>query len=90
MTAPTESALYPELAAESVMAVRMKLGMSSISFNYRKILGALTTTLIVDFFNNKGKLYTLGYILPADTIDRTESRVSLLLQLIKKNLTETL
>lgn len=88
LTAPTTSALYPELAAESVMAVRMKLGMSRISLNYRRLPGNIAPMLVIDFFNNKGKLYTLRYNLPPDTPERTERRTSLLIHLIQKNLAE--
>lgn len=85
ITAPQETALYPGLVASAIMDVRMKLGMSRISLNYRKVLG---TMLPVDFFNDKGKLYTQRYNFPPDTPERTERRISLLLHLIRKGLPE--
>ena len=68
------------------MDVRMKLGMSCIQLNYRKIFNQIVPMLVIDFFNDKGKLYTLRYNLPPDTPERTERRVSLLLHLLRKDL----
>lgn len=89
ITAPNQSALYPDLVAANILEVRMKLGMSRVSVNYREILGSVFPMLVIDLFNEKGKLYTLRYNLPPDTPERTERRVSLLLNLIKKHLTAT-
>lgn len=86
ITAPQETTLYPGLVARTVMDVRMKLGMSRISLSYREVLGNLMPVLAVDFYNEKGKLYTLRYNLPPDTPERTERRVSLLLHLLRKDL----
>lgn len=86
ITAPQETALYPGLVASSIMDVRMKLGMSRIQLNYRKILNQIVPILVIDCFNDKGKLYTLRYNLPPDTPERTERRVSLLLHLLRKDL----
>lgn len=86
ITAPQETALYPGLVASAIMNVRMKLGMSRIQLNYRKIFNQIVLVLVIDFFNDKGKLYTLRYNLPPDTAERTERRVSLLLHLLRKDL----
>ncbi|ENZ2229583.1 hypothetical protein ACGG0V_004545 [Salmonella enterica] len=86
ITAPQETALYPGLVASAIMDVRMKLGMSRIQLNYRKIFNQIVPMLVIDFFNDKGKLYTLRYNLPPDTPERTERRVSLLLHLLRKDL----
>ncbi|BEM75861.1 hypothetical protein SME36J_52840 (plasmid) [Serratia marcescens] len=86
ITAPQETALYPGLVASAIMDVRMKLGMSRIQLNYRKIFNQIVPMLVIDFFNDKGKLYTLRYNLPPDTAERTELRVSLLLHLLRKDL----
>ncbi|EBS5529930.1 hypothetical protein CUL92_18575 [Salmonella enterica subsp. enterica serovar Telelkebir] len=67
----------------------MKLGMSRISLNYRTVPGAVLPMLVIDLFNEKGKLYTLRYNLPPDTPERTERRISLLLSLIQKQLSGT-
>lgn len=86
ITAPQETVLYPGLVASGIMDVRMKLGMSRIQLNYRKIFNQIVPMLVIDFFNDKGKLYTLRYNLPPDTPERTERRVSLLLHLLRKDL----
>lgn len=89
ITAPNHSELYPDLVTANIMDVRMKLGMSRISLNYRTVLGAVLPMLVIDLFNEKGKLYTLRYNLPPDTPERTERRISLLLSLIHKQLSAT-
>ncbi|MGX5056794.1 hypothetical protein ACWKX9_24595 [Enterobacter asburiae] len=86
ITAPKDNSLYPGLAASTVIDVRMKLGMSRIRLSYREISGNLMPVLVIDFFNEKGKLYTLRYNLPPDIPERTHRRVSLLLHLLRKNL----
>lgn len=86
ITASQETALYPGMVTSSIMDVRMKLGMSRIQLNYRKIFNQIVPMLVIDFFNDKGKLYTLRYNLPPDTPERTERRVSRLLYLLRKEL----
>lgn len=56
--------LYPGLVARSVLDIRMKLGMSRISLNYRQMINCLVPVLVVDCFSDRGKLYTLRYNLP--------------------------
>lgn len=89
ITVPRETALYSGLAATSVLEVRMKLGMSRISLNYREIRNCSVPVLVIDFFNEKGRLHTLRYNLPPDTPERTERRISLLLHLIRRDLAGT-
>ena len=62
----------------------MKRDLSSISLNYRKVVGASIPVLVIDFFKEKNERYTLRYNLPPDTPERTERRVSLLLHLLRK------
>ena len=62
----------------------MKRDLSSISLNYRKVVGASIPVLVIDFLNKKNERYTLRYNLPPDTPERTERRVSLLLHLLRK------
>lgn len=81
---PTERQLYSSVADESVMAVRMKLGNSRLRVNYQRVPGGIMPVVAVDFFNEKGKLYTLHYQLPPDTPERTDRRISLLMRLIEK------
>ncbi|MGL5385938.1 MAG: hypothetical protein ACRDCA_08775 [Serratia sp. (in: enterobacteria)] len=89
VTAPNQSAHYPDLVAANITDARMKLGMSRISLNHREILGSVFPVLIIDLFSEKGKLYTLRYNLPPDHPERTEHRISLLLSLVKKHLSAT-
>jgi len=89
IAAPKDYSLYPEFVASTVMAVRMKLGTSQILLSYRKSSGNQLPVLVIDFFNDKGKLYTLRYNLPPDIPERTHRRVSLLLHLLRKGLAET-
>lgn len=86
ITAPLESTLYSGLVARTVMDVRMKLGMSRIHLNYREMFNCLVPVVVIDFFNEKGKLYTLRYNFPPDTPERTGRRISLLLHLLRKEL----
>ena len=81
---PADRRLYPSVADESVMAVRMKLGNSRLQVNYRRVPGGIMPVIAVDFFNDKGKLYSLQYHLPPDTPERTDRRISLLMRLIEK------
>lgn len=85
ITLPQETAQYPNLVVSSSMDVRMKLGMSRIQLNYRRIGHLTLPMLVVDCFNDKGKLYTLRYNLPVDRPERTERRIALLLHLLRKN-----
>ncbi|WP_416413869.1 hypothetical protein [Pantoea sp. App145] len=84
ITVPADRRKYPVIADESVMAVRMKLDNSRLSVSYTQIPGGILPVVGVDFFNEKGKLYTLNYHLPPDTREQTDRRVSLLMRLIEK------
>ncbi|CAI1498168.1 Uncharacterised protein [Serratia quinivorans] len=66
------------------MDLSTKRELSSISLNYRKVVGASVPVLTLDFYNEKNERYTLRYNLPPDTPERTERRVSLLLHLLSK------
>lgn len=81
---PADRDQYPDIAVETVMTVRMKMGDSRLSINYRRVPGGIMPVVLVDFFNEKGKLYTLCYHLPPDTPERTDRRISLLMRLIEK------
>lgn len=84
ITVPQTRMHYPALIAESVMTARMKLGTSRITLSYREIPNAVMPVLAVEFYNERGKLYSLRYNLPPDTPERTDRRVSLLLRLLEK------
>lgn len=88
ITVPEDRSLYPKLVGETVMAAKLQLGRTRLSVNYNKVPGGILPVLVVDFYNEKGKLYTLRYNLPPDTPERTDRRVSLLMRLIEKEANE--
>ncbi|MCW0355508.1 hypothetical protein IAQ00_09265 [Pantoea ananatis] len=88
ISVPEDRSLYPKLVGETVMAAKLQLGRTRLSVNYNKVPGVILPVLVVDFYNEKGKLYTLRYNLPPDTPERTERRVSLLMRLIEKEARE--
>ena len=88
VTVPADLTQYPERVARAVTDMRLQMGTSRISLNYREISGQSVPLLLIDFYNAKGKLYTLRYCLPPDTPEGTEQRVSLLLRLTRAGLNE--
>ncbi|WP_210522632.1 hypothetical protein [Pantoea ananatis] len=88
ISVPEDRSLYPKLVGETVMAAKLQLGRTRLSVNYNKVPGGILPVLVVDFYNEKGKLYTLRYSLPPDTPERTDRRVSLLMRLIEKEANE--
>lgn len=88
ISVPEDRSLYPKLVGDTVMAAKLQLGRTRLSVNYNKVPGGILPVLVVDFYNEKGKLYTLRYNLPPDTPERTERRVSLLMRLIEKEARE--
>ena len=88
ISVPEDRSLYPKLVGETVMAAKLQLGRTRLSVNYNKVPGGILPVLVVDFYNEKGKLYTLRYNLPPDTPERTDRRVSLLMRLFEKEANE--
>ncbi|KTR46816.1 hypothetical protein NS303_18215 [Pantoea ananatis] len=88
ISVPEDRSLYPKLVGDTVMAAKLQLGRTRLSVNYNKVPGGILPVLVVDFYNEKGKLYTLRYNLPPDTPERTDRRVSLLMRLIEKEARE--
>ncbi|MGX9236091.1 hypothetical protein ACWXV2_02715 [Pantoea ananatis] len=88
ISVPEDRSLYPKLVGETVMAAKLQLGRTRLSVNYNKVPGGILPVLVVDFYNEKGKLYTLRYNLPPDTPERTDRRVSMLMRLIEKEARE--
>lgn len=84
ITVPPDHSHYPTLIAESVLTARLKLGASNITLSYREFSDVVMPVLLIEFYNENGKLYSLRYNLPPDTPERTGRRVSLLLRLIEK------
>jgi len=85
---PADRSLYPEIVGETVMAARMILGDTRLSVSYRQIPGGIMPELMVEFFGEKGKQYSLRYHLPVDTPERTDRQISLLMRLINKEACE--
>lgn len=88
ISVPEDRSLYPKLVGETVMAAKLQLGRARLSVNYNKVPGGILPVLVVDFYNEKGKLYTLRYNLPPDTPERTDRRIALLMRLIEKEANE--
>ncbi|WP_210483832.1 hypothetical protein [Pantoea ananatis] len=88
ISVPEDRSLYPKLVGETVIAAKLQLGRTRLTVNYNKVPGGILPVLVVDFYNEKGKLYTLRYNLPPDTPERTDRRVSLLMRLIEKEANE--
>lgn len=86
VTVPQEMAHYAGLMTDTSREVCMKLGMSRIQLNYLKIYNQTIPMLVIDCFNERGKMYTLRYNLPPGTPERTERRISLLLHLLHQRL----
>lgn len=86
ITVPSDHTHYPAIISDSIMTVRMKLGTAQITLSYREFPNIVMPVLVIEFYNEKGKLYSLRYNLPPDTPERTSRRVSLLLLLIEKEM----
>lgn len=86
---PPDRSLYPEIVGETVMAARMVLGDNRLTFRYNRVPGGIMPTMIVDFFSEKSKQYSLYYHLPVDTPERTDRRISLLMRLMEREIRDT-
>lgn len=84
ITVPEGAHLYPDLAEQTVLKARFKSGNSRLSVSYSRLGANIQPVLAVDFFNDKGKQYSVRYNLPPDTPERTGRRMSLLMRLIEK------
>ncbi|EBI1835594.1 hypothetical protein NAK51_001283 [Salmonella enterica] len=62
---------------------------ASITINYRTARINAHPVLVIDFFSDRGELYTLRYDLPAGTALQGSRRVSQVLYLTRKALKET-
>lgn len=83
---PVDRSIYPEIVGETVMAARMMLGDNRLTFRYNRVPGGIMPTMIVDFFSEESKQYSLCYHLPVDTPERTERRISLLIRLMEREI----
>ncbi|GGD15665.1 hypothetical protein ACP26F_10375 [Franconibacter pulveris 1160] len=84
ITVTPDHTRQPTLVEQDVLTTHMKLGDSQIVLRYRKLPALIMPVLDVEFYDKKGKRYSLRYNLPPDTAERTGRRVSLLLYLLDK------
>ncbi|EBH8951129.1 hypothetical protein MU985_004697 [Salmonella enterica] len=65
------------------------MGGACITLNYRTARMNAHPVLVIDFFSDRGRLYTLRYDLPAGTPLQSSRRVSQILFLTRKELEST-
>lgn len=87
LSADTEQ--YAEMVKEEVAVLRTRMGAACITLNYRTARVNGHPVLVIDFFNTRGRLYTLRYDLPTGTSKQSSRRVSLILALTRRELEET-
>ncbi|EOH0858898.1 hypothetical protein ACLKU6_000570 [Salmonella enterica subsp. enterica] len=86
---PADAEQYTELVKNEVALLRTKMGGACITLNYRTARINTHPVLVIDFFSDRGRLYTLRYDLPAGTSQQSSRRVSQILFLTRKALEET-
>ncbi|EPD0212068.1 hypothetical protein ACR4U3_004881 [Salmonella enterica] len=86
---PADAEQYTELMKNEVALLRTKMGGACITLNYRTARINAHPVLVIDFFSDRGRLYTLRYDLPAGTALQSSRRVSQVLFLTRKELEET-
>ncbi|EAV3689559.1 hypothetical protein E2W85_21315 [Salmonella enterica] len=65
------------------------MGGASITLNYRTALLNGHPILVMDFFSERGRLYTLRYDLPTGTPQQSSRREFLILTLTRRELEDT-
>ncbi|EKS5830121.1 hypothetical protein QCA22_004989 [Salmonella enterica] len=86
---PADTAQYTGLLKNEVSLLRTKMGSACITLNYRTARINANLVLVIDFFSDRGRLYTLRYDLPAGTSLQNSRRLSEILFLTRKELEET-
>lgn len=86
---PADTEQYEERVKEEVAVLRTRMGGACITLNYRTARLNDHPVLVMDFFSERGRLYTLRYDLPAGTPQQSTRRVSLILSLTRRALEET-
>lgn len=86
---PADTEQYAEIVREEVAVLRTRMGAACITLNYRTVRVNGHPVLVIDFFNTRGRLYTLRYDLPAGTPQQSTRRTSLILALTRRELEET-
>lgn len=69
--------------------LRTRMGGTCITLNYRSAWINGHPVLVMDFFSERGRLYTLRYDLPTGTPQQSPRRVSLILALTRRELEDT-
>ncbi|ECQ3654351.1 hypothetical protein FY673_23500 [Salmonella enterica] len=86
---PADTAQYTGLVKNEVSLLRTKMGSACITLNYRTARINANPVLVIDFFSDRGRLYTLRYDLPAGTSLQNSRRLTEILFLTRKELEET-
>lgn len=86
---PADTAQYTGLVKNEVALLRTRMGGACITLNYRTARMNAHPVLVIDFFSDRGRLYTLRYDLPAGTPLQSSRRVSQILFLTRKELEST-
>ncbi|ECW0088128.1 TPA: hypothetical protein ACGT9I_001366 [Salmonella enterica] len=72
---PADTEQYADLVKEEVAVLHTRMGGACITLNYRTARVNGHPVLAIDFFSERGKLYTLRYDLPAGTPQQSSRRV---------------
>ncbi|EKF3857575.1 hypothetical protein OZL72_004606 [Salmonella enterica] len=80
---------YAEWVKEEVAVLRTRMGGASITLNYRTALLNGHPILVMDFFSERGRLYTLRYDLPTGTPQQSSRREFVILTLTRRELEDT-
>lgn len=86
---PADTEQYAERVKEEVAVLRTRMGAACITLNYRTARVNGHPVLVIDFFNTRGRLYTLRYDLPTGKPQQNTRRVSLILALTRRELEKT-
>lgn len=86
---PADTEQYAEMVREEVAVLRTRMGATCITLNYRTARVNGHQVLVIDFFSERGRLYTLRYDLPTGTPKQSFRRVSQILTLTRRELENT-
>lgn len=87
---PADAEQYAEVVEHEIAELRRKMGGACITLNYRTAVMNACPVLVMDFFNERGRLYTLRYDLPVVRQKyRYQRLISLILVLTRKALEST-
>ncbi|HFW3090914.1 TPA: hypothetical protein ACIBE3_004590 [Salmonella enterica subsp. enterica serovar Reading] len=86
---PADTEQYADLVTEEVAVLRTRMGGTGITLNYRTARVNSHPVLVIDFFSERGRLYSLRYDLPTVTPKQNPRRVSLILALTRRELEQT-